>query len=38
MRQSSLRTRLAIRLGLVVFVSYVIFSLSLYAYFERILG
>jgi len=37
LRQSSLRTRLALRLGLIVFVSYVIFSLSLYAYFKRIL-
>ncbi len=38
MRQSSLRTRLAIRLGLVVFFSYVVFSFVLYLYFERILA
>jgi len=35
-RQSSLRTRLALRLGLVVFASYVLFSFVLYAYFVRI--
>jgi len=36
-RQSSLRLRLAIRLGLVVFASYLIFSFVLYAYFQRII-
>lgn len=35
MRQSSLRVRLALQLGFVVFASYVLFSLVLYAYFER---